>query len=387
MYVGEVIGEPVRSQPAPPMMQSGRTRVTNVNVAPFRCVCRLVVRSYDKPGIAIGTGFLISPSHVLTCAHNIFPIQSPRTKSIEVFPAQDGAKIATRIMANGWAVSSNWQPQDCRTAGEDFGVIRLPQPIQQGYFGLGAFDPAGLTGRTVFSAGYPSSNNEPLATQMFSTSGAVTGAVAIDACGRDERGGETLTGRLLPAITNQTRLVAHDLDTSPSMSGSPLWFEDGGARVLFAIHVRSIDSGRRRAAVLLNDTARAMIAQWTQRTLPALAQSASPPAQIGDASSAEGCKGWMSDLQSFSKVVTDHYLRTEYPGFVGMAKSIWCSGDRKQCLVRYSEDMKVGVSFVALPDHVIARRFFHPTGPRCEYDFSCASNGTLSLQKRKCGPS
>lgn len=387
MYVGAVIGEPVRAQPAPQPTPSGRIRVTNVNVAPFRCVCRLVVRSYDKPGMAIGTGFLISPSHVLTCAHNIYPIQSPRTKSIEIFPAQDGANIASRIVANGWAVSRNWRPLDCKTAGEDFGIIRLPQPIQQGYFRLGAFDPAGLTGKTVFSAGYPSSNADPLATVMFRTSGAVTGAITIDACGRDERGGETLSGRLLPAITNQTRLVAHDLDTSPSMSGAPLWFDDGGARVLFGIHVRSIDSGRRRAAVLLNDTTRAVIAQWIQRTLPALAQSATPPGQIGDAASAEGCKGWLSDLQSLSKAVADHYLRTEYPNDAGQAKTIWCAKDRKQCLVTYSEDMKVGVSFVALPDHIIARRFFHPTGPRCEYDFSCASNGTLSLRKRKCGPS
>ena len=99
------------------------------------------------------------------------------------------------------------------------------------------------------------------------------------------------------------------------------------------------------------------------------------------------CSGWMSDTESFSKVVADHYLRTEYPSLFGQAKKIWCSGDKKICHVYYSTGVNVGVSFVSLPNYVIARRWAHPTGPRCEYDFDCRPSGELVLRKRSCGPS
>jgi hypothetical protein len=99
------------------------------------------------------------------------------------------------------------------------------------------------------------------------------------------------------------------------------------------------------------------------------------------------CSGWMSDPESFSKVVADHYVRTEYPSLVGRAERIWCAADKKMCEVYYSTGIKVGVSFVNLPDHVIARRVEHPTGPRCEYDFDCRPSGDVVLSKRNCRPS
>jgi len=99
------------------------------------------------------------------------------------------------------------------------------------------------------------------------------------------------------------------------------------------------------------------------------------------------CSGWMSDLESFSKVVADHYVRTEYPSLFGRAEKIWCAADKKMCQVYYSTGIQVGVSFVDLPNFVIARRFAHPTGPRCEYDFDCRPSGEVVLRKRNCRPS
>jgi hypothetical protein len=95
----------------------------------------------------------------------------------------------------------------------------------------------------------------------------------------------------------------------------------------------------------------------------------------------------MSDPESFSKVVADHYVRTEYPSLFGRVKKIWVSGDKKITQVYYSTGIAVSVSFVELPNYVIARRWSHPTGPRCEYDFECRPSGELVLRKRSCGPS
>jgi hypothetical protein len=99
------------------------------------------------------------------------------------------------------------------------------------------------------------------------------------------------------------------------------------------------------------------------------------------------CSGWMADIESFSKAIADHYVRTEYPSLFGRANKIWCSADKKLCQVYYSTGIQVGVSFMDLPNFVIARRFAHSTGPRCEYDFDCRPSGELVLRKRSCGPS
>ena len=66
------------------------TRVRDTRLLPFGLICRIVTRSYDKPDFSVGTGMLINRHHVLTCAHNIYPHQTPRTKTIDVIPMQNG---------------------------------------------------------------------------------------------------------------------------------------------------------------------------------------------------------------------------------------------------------------------------------------------------------
>src|SRR5262249_32622593 len=90
-----------------PAGQSQMDRIANALVAPYRYICRIVARAYDKPEneYSVGSGVLVSPYHVLTCAHNIYPIQAPHTKSIDVYVAQNGPdENASRFRANGWAV-------------------------------------------------------------------------------------------------------------------------------------------------------------------------------------------------------------------------------------------------------------------------------------------
>ncbi len=208
---------------------------------------------------------------------------------------------------------------------------------------------------------------------MYHSAGPITGAYVIEACERDRQGRESMRGRLFPSILSTTSLILHELATAPSVSGSPIWIEEDGARTLIGLHERRISSYG--AAALLNDTMRAQITQWMNNTLPPQGQPR------GD------CSGWMSDPESFSKVVADHYLRTEYPSLFGQVKKIWVSGDKKITQVYYSTSVAVSVSFVKLPNYVIARRWSHPTGPRCEYDFYCRPSGELVLRKRSCGPS
>jgi V8-like Glu-specific endopeptidase len=246
-------------------------RVANAGLAPFRCICRIETRSYDKPRcVSVGTGFLVSPFHVLTVAHNIYPPESPHTKTIDVYPAQNGpVESVVRFSANGWAIRPGCRPNDCRTAGGDYGIIRLAAPAPHGFFPLRSFDPTILSSRRVQLAGYPY-DREPRAQHMYRSEGAVTGAVMIQSCGVNAQGKPTLRGTIVPLISSSLGLFAHGLPSSHGVSGGPMWIEENSARTLIGIHVRDIDDERRRAGVLLDDTVRAQVMQWMNRELPSL---------------------------------------------------------------------------------------------------------------------
>lgn len=203
--------------PVPPMPL---IRVTNSRVAPYRFICRIVAHSYDKPGYSIGSGVLISPMHVLTCAHVIYPLEAPRTRSIVVYAAQNGPEEpGMQFPASGWAVSPAWQPNNCFAAGEDYGVIRLARPTSQGSMPLRHVDAARLHGFRVNLAGYPA-NRDRYARHMYESSGGLGGALPIARCVNGEPQGTTTR----PIATNQ--LLVHELESWNSMSGGTMWLID-----------------------------------------------------------------------------------------------------------------------------------------------------------------
>jgi V8-like Glu-specific endopeptidase len=260
---------PARAPP-PAVPASPMVRVANALVAPFRCICRVVACAYDRPGFSVGTGFLVGPYHVLTCAHCIYPLEAPRTKTIDVYPAQNGPfESAVRFRANGWAVRAEWRLNDCRTAAEDYGIIRLADPAPHGYFPLRPFDPTILRGRTVQLAGYPG-ERERYAQHMYRSEGRAIGTITIEDCRVDARGKERLVRRIEQFTPSSRGLFAHELAGSRAVSGGPMWIEENGARTLIGIHARSIDDDQRRAGVLLDEVVRAQVAQWMNRELPPL---------------------------------------------------------------------------------------------------------------------
>jgi V8-like Glu-specific endopeptidase len=374
--------------------------VANTAAGPYRCICRIEARSFDKPGVSIGTGFLVSPFHILTCAHNIYPLQAPKTKSITVFPAQDGQNSKAGIASNGWAISPGWRPKDCTSAGEDYGIIRLSRPVRGAFLRLRQFDPAQLTGSAVRLAGYPTTAADPMAQVMFESAGLITGAIQNVVCGVDATGHETMSGRIMPTISQTTPIFAHGLGSEHGVSGGPVWINDGDALTVVGIHERNIGNGSQGAGILLNDRVLQSVTRWLASTLSALAQAGSATTQAAAPGYAESspitpqqspgaanCAGWISDRDSFCKRVADHYLRSEYPGLKRGALKIWHSPNKILSVVDYPDGVAVGVSFFSMPNFVIVRRHFHPTGPRCEYDFDCLPSGDIVFTKRKCAAS
>lgn len=242
------------------------TRVQDTRLEPFAYICRLVTKSYDKPGEVFGTGVLITPYHVLTVAHNIFPPQAPKTKEIIVFPGQNGPDSACHVRADAWAISPGWRGTDCRTAGEDIGIIRLACPMNPGFFTIKPFNVSQLLNASVSLAGYPF-DRAPKARHMYLSRGSITGHIQIQSCTGDTATG-TATGQRFNAITDATSLIAHDLETAPSMSGSPMWIVQAGGRFLVALHAGRIDQNTQGKAILLNEGVRRRIADWIRAFPP-----------------------------------------------------------------------------------------------------------------------
>jgi len=242
--------------PVPPLKL---TRVTNTQDVPYRYVCRIVTRAYDKGGASVGTGVLIGPFHVLTCAHVIYPLESPHTGEIDVFPAQNGPdENSMRFRANGWAVSPAWQPANCFTAGEDYGLIRLATATRQGFMPIRPFDPARLRRDVGINlAGYPATREEK-ARHMYESRGAIWGEGQINGCVAGEPQGPVVRA------TAMTQLLIHDLDSAKSESGGPMWSDD---QALVAIHAGVIGDTWKKA-IFLNEAVRNRIQEWMTKTLP-----------------------------------------------------------------------------------------------------------------------
>lgn len=251
----------------PPAPSRQLTRVANASIGPWIAVCRIEARQ-DSAGVSIGSGVFITPFHVLTCAHVILPPQAPNTREITVHPGQNGPDEDTRsLKAVRWEVSPRWLAGDCMTAGEDYGLILMP--AQNGFIPTIPFLPADLLRAVVTIAGFPISQ-DARARHMYTAQGSVLGGILLSSCTAT-----SAEGRLLPTIPPSTNLIAHDIQTGGSMSGSPIWFTKDTRR-LAGIHTGRIDGQTKGKAIVLNDTVRAQIRQWMQTTLAAPARQPAP---------------------------------------------------------------------------------------------------------------
>lgn len=265
-----------RAEPAPritvetpgPVHPMALDRILDTTTSEFRSVCRIYTKTAG--GHSVGSGVLIGPRHVLTCAHVLYPFDDPKPLWIKVFVAQNGPNDKTPgIKADGWAVRPGWFAQRCLTWDRDVGIIRLSRPVTSGFWPVADFDVGRVVGAAAYLAGYPARPGDRDAHYMYRSRGRIIGSIQIDACREPTattRG--NLTRTLLRPITDSTRLVAHALDSAGAMSGGPMWMFRDGRKILWGLHAGDIDNGVRKKAVLLNKAVRAQIALWMSRTLP-----------------------------------------------------------------------------------------------------------------------
>ncbi|MCP5492000.1 MAG: trypsin-like serine protease [Chlamydiales bacterium] len=155
-----------------------------------------------------GSGAMVGPHHVLTCAHNVFCKDNKNwAEKIVVCPGRNnlsapfGQAEVTRAH-----IFSKWS--DEADSGYDIALLILNESIGKctGWAGILCLENQGLLKKPVKITGYPGEKDE----QLWGMKNNI---------------------KLLGSET-----IEYDIDTSPGQSGSPIWIENMGMPYIIGVH-------------------------------------------------------------------------------------------------------------------------------------------------------
>lgn len=196
------------------------TRVENANRSPYNAVGCLLV-NFRSGEALVGTGCLIDASHVLTCAHlfTMSPVDGDVPVSVTFFPALNQRVLASNdlavpklggktIFCPRYFVQKSASPA---WEGWDVAVVRLAGQVllKKPYFTISVTKEAeALEGRPLTLTGYTLHNF----CEMYREDDQITHA----------------------SIPNNIMQTTHD--SSPSTSGSPLYYQDSERAYVVGVH-------------------------------------------------------------------------------------------------------------------------------------------------------
>ena len=192
-----------------------RTRVTNNQAYPWRCVCSLLITA-NTGAQYIGTGWLVAPRLLLTAGHCVFMSdEGGWVTQIEVIPGRNAAErpYGSAVSREVRSVTGWTQDND---SNYDYGVIMLPADKrygdQLGWFGYANRPDDYLRNLTLNLSGYPGDG----------------GPAGID-------GTQWYHSRSVMGVLDKQ--LTYDIDTYGGQSGAPVWeFASNGSRYGVAIH-------------------------------------------------------------------------------------------------------------------------------------------------------
>ncbi len=187
--------------------EDGRRYITNPTKPQYRLFSKLHL-TFPNGKKCGGSGTLISSSHLLTAAHNVFNKKvGGHVTDISVIPAMaDGQAPYGEIKGIGYYIHDDWVDADWEQKGKpepefDIALVVLDRPIGDvvGYSGIAACGDATLQGRFVKLVGYPGDKGGKQMWKMSNSFKNIT----------------------------PTRLF-YDIDTYDGQSGSGIRFNDKG---------------------------------------------------------------------------------------------------------------------------------------------------------------
>lgn len=220
-----------------------RTAVQNTKLYPYRVICALFLQFKKNGHVYRGTGTLIGPQHILTCAHNCY-YNGNRVIGMDVVPGHTPS--GNHNMGDTHATHVYFPDDYAKTQDGtlDYAIIKLADPIGKrlGYMGYREAKLAELRDLPVYVTGYPRFTTTSTAEQMYEGAGKV--------------------------LKPQAQSIFHDVDTQGGQSGSAIYsFNDGDNNdepTIFGIHTGGDTSPQPdwNIGVRLNEAVLTDIEKW-----------------------------------------------------------------------------------------------------------------------------
>ena len=199
-----------------------RVRILDTDLAPWRMICALRMRSLRGAG-AIGTGWFIGPKTVLTAGHCVFSnyFFGGWAGTIEVTPGLNGQGDLPDMRPYGSVTSERFSSIDRWTEDEDpdfdVGCIHLDEPLgnKVGWFAVAALPAERLEGFLVNIAGYPA----------------------------DRGGGAEQYHSRDRVLRVSERRIFYEVDTHGGQSGAPVWIYENEESPPLAVGVHAYGVG------------------------------------------------------------------------------------------------------------------------------------------------
>ncbi|MDR2703562.1 MAG: trypsin-like peptidase domain-containing protein, partial [Cellulomonadaceae bacterium] len=148
----------------------GRYEVTNVNVYPYSTTV-FIISTFADGYELVGSGTLVSPTAVLTAAHNFYDRVHGFALSVSVKPGGVRSNFPT-IYGYNVVYNSNYPIGQEPDPTLDYGIVQIPSFTSAGFLGFGTTFDSTLINQPIINWAYP--GDKPEGTLWADDTGTIT---------------------------------------------------------------------------------------------------------------------------------------------------------------------------------------------------------------------